>query len=572
MAESVIRLLRQQGFSELACQFARFVERQGGDQLVTVSAALVSEAVLQGQVSLDLSTVGEQGSDLDTVLPETAADWSSRLLESHLVVMASEGSELDEVAPLVLTPEGRLYLYRYWHDEQQVNQLIAQRLHSLSVVHPEQLKQDFANWQHQVVGIDWQKVAVMMALTRQFCVISGGPGTGKTTIVLQLLKLLHRQDALLRVALAAPTGKAAMRLQQAISAENDVVIEAKTVHRLLGITEDNERGQYHADRLLPVDMVIIDEASMIDISLMARLLKALPKHARLVLLGDSEQLASVESGTVLADLCQHGIVFSDAFRTQLAAVTEIELPSNEVSASVFSDSIVLLQHSYRFGPDSVVARLAQLVREGDAQRLVGQLSAYADAVWQSDFSPQVIEQQASELLGEFVSAVKARRPAEQCLVLFEQARFLCALKQGPQSVDTVNVMIERWLMKQGIRTQHRFYHGRPILVTKNDYRHGLFNGDTGLVLYDECGQLSACFMTQQGIRWIALNRLPAHETAYAMTVHKSQGSEFERVCIVLPNVVGPVLTRSLLYTAITRAKTTLSLVADAEVLSGSVGR
>ena len=283
---SLVTQLRQSGFSELACQFTQFVERQDktGDELIVLSAALLSDAVSQGAVALNLSQVGAYGSELDAFLPETVADWIARLRQSHLV------GEPDEMAPMILTASGQLYLYRYWHDEQQVKQLIQERLKPVAIVDEVALQQVFADWHSGSEGIDWQKVAVMMSLSRQLSVISGGPGTGKTTIVLRLLHLLLKQNNQMRIALAAPTGKAAARLQQAISAQKALPVEAQTLHRLLGITADNDKGRYHADRPLAVDVLIIDEASMIDISLMATVMKALPLGACLILLGDSDQL------------------------------------------------------------------------------------------------------------------------------------------------------------------------------------------------------------------------------------------------------------------------------------------
>ena len=557
---SIMPLLRQTGLSELACQFAQFVARQDktGDSLIVLTAGLLSDAVSQGHVCLSLNQVGEQGSELDSILPETVADWMQRLEQSHLV------GKPGEISPMVLTASGQVYLYRYWHDEQLVAKLIRQRLQAMPVIDEVALKPYFDDWQSTQPGVDWQKVAVMMALSRQLSVISGGPGTGKTTIVLRLLQLLLQQDKSVRIALAAPTGKAAARLQQAISEQGALPVEAKTIHRLLGMTADNDKGRYHADKPLPVDVMIVDEASMIDISLMATIMKALPRHARLVLLGDSDQLSSIESGAILANLCRDGVAFSPAFCEQLLAVTGIALQHQTGTEMI--DSVVMLQHSYRFDQDSDIARLALAVKTGDDDGVIGCLLNGADVVWHQQFDSVTIQRHVAALYSPFFDAVKRRESAEACLALFEQSRVLCALKQGPESVDSVNTWVERSLIKQGWRTQHRFYHGRPIMVTQNDYRHGLFNGDTGLVLYDEKGQLSACFLNQDGVRWLPLNRLPAHETAYAMTVHKSQGSEFDAVCIVLPEQSSPVLNRALLYTGLTRAKLRVSLVASEPII------
>ena len=556
-------LLRQAGLSELAYQFAQYVERQAttGDSLIVLSAALLSEAMSQGQVYLDLHRIGIQNPVLTQHLPETVSDWLERLKQSHMV--GSEG----EMKPMVLTESGRLYLYRYWHDEQQVTQLVEARLNPMPIRAPDSLRQRFAEWPSSMHdSIDWQKVAVMMALSRQLSVISGGPGTGKTTIVLRLLQLLLEQDKNLNIALAAPTGKAAARLQQAVTERSELDVEAKTLHRLLGITPDNETGRYNAERPVAVDVLIIDEASMIDISLMATLLKSLPVDARLVLLGDSDQLSSIESGAVLADLCREGAVFSEAFCQQVLAMTGFTLPKPTTTKQSVTDNVVMLQHSYRFDETSDIGQLSLAVRQVDDEGLIQTLLDHPGPIWHQQLDQVAIEQHVMPMYADYFEAIRLRQPAESCLTLFEKNRVLCALKQGPQSVDSVNGWVERQLSRQGWRTQQRFYHGRPIMVIQNDYRHGLFNGDTGLIHYDEQGKLSACFLGEEGVRWLPLNRLPAHETAYAMTVHKSQGSEFENVCIVLPEQSSPILSKALLYTAITRAKQQVLLVTPEQSL------
>ncbi len=557
----LIMQLRQAGLSELACQFAGFIARQDttSNNAVLVAAAYLSDAVSRGDIALELSSLSNLPMTLLDIVPKDVRGWMDELRKSDWV-----GVEGDK-APLILTTSGRLYLYRYWHDEQQVNQMVSARLISSPVSDYVSLKRDFANWSHEQAGIDWQKVAVMMALSRQFSVISGGPGTGKTTVVVTLIRYLLNQYGELRIALAAPTGKAAMRLQQAVTDASISTCSAQTIHRLLGINENKEVGRYSRNQPLPVDVLIVDEASMIDITLMKVLMQSLSSSTKLVLIGDSDQLRSVESGTVLADLCRHGVAFSNTFQRQLKEVTDIDLPANFAGESILQDSLVLLQHSYRFGSDSVIGRLAQAIKHNEVKTVLDILSD--DGVgWQQQLSIKHYQSQAIFLYHDFFDAVKQRQSAEQCLKLFEQSRILCALKQGIGSVEMVNMAIERYLSQQGWRTQHRFYHGRPILITQNDYRHGLFNGDTGLILFNEQGHLAACFLAVEGVRWLALNRLPAHDTAFAMTVHKSQGSEFEQVGVVLPDKVNPILDKALLYTAVTRSKRALNIMASEPIL------
>jgi len=551
--------LRQAGFSELACQFARFIDRlnQGEDELVAIVAALLSDAVDQGHVCLNLDFVSQQ----ELVPCDDKKELLSRLQKSH--VIGTDG----DYKPLIVTDDGLLYLYRYWQDEQVVAKALRQRCQLIALTKPDKLLQDFADWQSSHDGVDWQKIAVLMALTRQFSVISGGPGTGKTTIVLRLLKMLYGQNNTLKIALAAPTGKAAARLQQSIADSGKTSLEAKTVHRLLGITANNDKGRYSQQRPLPIDVLIVDEASMIDISLMAKLMHALPDKTRLILLGDSQQLASVESGAVLANLCAKTPQFSAEFSQQINKFMGIKLSSTEDNESVLNDSVVLLLHSYRFDENSDIGQLAKAVQLGDVQAVYSVIEQALTPLWQQQLDAVTIQQHVFERYQAYFNAVSQGNNALACLTAFEQYHVLCALKQGPHSVASVNELLERKLQQQGWKTHQDFYPGRPIMVVQNDYRQGLFNGDTGLILFDQYGELRACFMVDNAVRWVELSRLPAHETAFAMTIHKSQGSEFDNVTILLPEQECALLNRSLLYTAITRAKKQLSLLSTEIILA-----
>jgi len=554
--------LRQAGFSELACQFARFVDRlnHSDDDVVATIAALLTDAVSQGHVCLNLDYVFQH----DLVQCEDKSDLLTRLTSSNVV-----GGNGD-YKPLILTNDGLLYLYRYWQDEHVVAQAIRQRCQSIELVNVDEAQRYFSEWQSSHDGIDWQKVAVLMALTHQFSVISGGPGTGKTTIVLRLLQMLYGQESTLKVALAAPTGKAAARLQQAISDSGQPSLEAKTLHRLLGITAKNDKGRYSEKSPLAIDVLIVDEASMIDISLMAKLMQALPAEARLILLGDSQQLASVESGAVLANLCANTPQFSSEFIEQINTCTGSDLGDCEQQESLLHDSVVLLQHSYRFDDTSDIGQLAKTVQSGDIQAVYSVIEKAATPLWQQQLDVMSVQNHVFELYQSYFDAVAAHKDAISCLNLFENYQVLCALKQGPHSVSSVNELIEKKLQKQGWKTHKDFYLGRPIIVTQNDYRQRLFNGDTGLVLHNEQGDLKACFINDNELRWIELSRLPSHETAFAMTIHKSQGSEFDNVSILLPEEESPLLNRELLYTAITRAKKQLILLSTEMILAKTV--
>ncbi len=566
-----LNLLRQHGFSELACQFAAFIDRkeQGEHPVISLTAGLLTEAMAQGHVCLNLAHLPETLQAMADLLPGSIEDWQAALKAGKSV------GEPGEYKPLILTDEGLLYLYRYWLDERDVADAIRQRLHQVEDLDVFQLNKDLADWHNPVEGIDWQKVAVAIALSWHIAVISGGPGTGKTTIVLKILQCLSKQSDDLRIGLAAPTGKAAARLQQSISREQN--LEVKTLHRLLGITEHNEQGRYNAERTLPLDVLIIDEASMIDISLMAKLMRAMPQKARLILLGDSQQLASVESGAVLANLSEgeqgH---FSDEFMIQFHALNmEKYQPSSlsrgdgQSASHILTDSFVRLQHSYRFDKDSLIGQLASQVNTGHSDNAIHLLQAQPESTWLPP-DEQSLLNTVSKGYQTFIDAVENEARPQQILQAFDEFRVLAALKQGPQSVTSVNRMMTRLLAQRGWRTAQTYYPGRPIMITQNDYRQQLFNGDIGVILRDEQGQLKACFYFGEELRWVGLNRLPAHETVFAMTVHKSQGSEFDAISILLPDEISPILNRELLYTAITRARKTLSILATEQVLRHTI--
>ena len=522
---NALKLLREAGFSELAYQFAAYISRQQQNEepIVTLTAGLLSETISEGHVCLNLNDFQSLNPVIQSAIPE-ASLWLELLQNSE--VIGAPG----EFKPLVLTSDGLLYLYRYWQSEQQVAIAIQRRLKDGDTLPAaENLSTFMVEWQNNLPDTDWQKVAVLSALRRQLCVISGGPGTGKTTVVLKILQCLQLNDDKPRVALAAPTGKAAARLQQAISQHTGEQYVAKTLHRLLGISARFDQGRYSAERPLPVDMLIVDEASMIDINLMAITLKALPLHARLILLGDSDQLASVESGAVLANLCADTPDFSADFRSWVKQISEIELPVSR-DDNPLQDSLVKLKHSYRFAAGGQVGQLAQAVNRGDAELVNQSLSALTVP------STENIQAQLLNGYQHFIETIEKRADAVSCIQAFEAYRMLCAVKNGAQSVYSVNQLMSQLLAKRGWRTAQPYYPGRPVMITQNHYRQNLFNGDIGLVLPTAEGELQACFLFGEELRWLPLSRLPAHETVFAMTVHKSQGSEFDHVSLLLRRV------------------------------------
>lgn len=536
--------------------------------LLRTVVSLLSQAVGQGHVCLDLEEIAGQivripGQDEPLRLPDAAS------LIAALRSLPTLGGP-GEHCPLILDDAGRLYLYRYFRYEALLAEAIRARAASENAeieeaALAEQLDRYFASDESEE---DRQRQAALTALRRRFSVISGGPGTGKTTTVVRILGLLLEQPGgeRLRIAMAAPTGKAAARLASSIASLRDslpcadevkraIPSQVTTIHRLLG-TLPGSTGFRHDERNpLPCDAVIVDEASMVDLPLMTALVTALPPHARLVLIGDRDQLASVEAGAVLGDICRAA-----------------ESPGSSIAGCV-----TVLDRNYRFGDGSGIAALSRAVNAGDdreALRLLTDADSAAISIEATPPRETIKKRLAAPVLDGFRAYLEAEMPAE-ALRCFDRFRILTALREGQWGATGMNHAAETLLHEAAlIRRDTLFYRGRPVLVTENDYTHKLFNGDTGIIFPDpETGNLRAYFAAPDGtVRAIPPEFLPKHETAFAMTVHKSQGSEFERVLMVLPPDDSVLLTRELIYTGITRAKQSVTIWSDELVFSAAVKR
>ncbi|WP_153913684.1 exodeoxyribonuclease V subunit alpha [Shewanella sp. TC10] len=533
--------------------------------------------------------------------------------------------EPNENAPLIIE-HGRLYLNKYYHFETQV----AERLNHMATIDlavdtqvlPAYLNDlfDEASPAQAPQKINWQKVATATALTKALAVITGGPGTGKTTTVTKLLLLLLTQEAL-TIRLVAPTGKAAARLSESIKASksrllaqvsqtgkpelvaalNNIPEEAATLHRLLGVIPNSHAFRHNKDNPLRLDLLVVDEASMVDLPMMHKLLNALPSKARLILLGDQDQLASVEAGAVLADIC------SGLANTQLDSASHEALNRNQRlqpwrmryssqqaqllaqltgeatqqfvhQQPMIGDSLCMLMHSHRFKGDAGIGLLATAVNSVDISGIRREWQfGHQELTW----IEHQTEGQSLQLLQASVAAYSqylqmvldnhhqfeqgantAVHGAADIIDSFNQFRILCAMRSGEFGVDGMNLAITN-VLKQNhwIKPTQEFYLGRPIIIQSNDYNLGLFNGDIGLILQDELKpeRLMAYFIKADGsLLKVQPARLPQHDSCFAMTVHKSQGSEFEQVAFVLPqkpsNAQWQLLTKELVYTAITRAK------------------
>ncbi|OWO81058.1 exodeoxyribonuclease V subunit alpha [Photorhabdus luminescens] len=496
--------------------------------------------------------------------------------------------------PIVLSHD-RLYLQRMWQSECQVAAFFAGN-QPIDNIQEQQLRavlDELFMLPEKIV--DWQKVAAAVAVTSRISVISGGPGTGKTTTVAKLLAALIKLDPDKKrvIQLAAPTGKAAARLTESLnSAVKKLPLtekqfacmpdQAQTIHRLLGAQPDSQRLRYDRDNPLSLDVLVVDEASMVDLPMMARLIDALPTKAKLVLLGDRDQLASVEAGAVLGDICRFAERgYSVTRAQQLSRLTGCRLAAgDQQNIPEVRDRLCLLRKSYRFNVDSGIGQLATAVNQGKSRQA---LSILQQPLKDICFYPLSDDEDYQRLLAETASGyhpylhlVAKQAPAKAILDEFNRYRLLCALREGPFGVSGLNERIEQLLHRQGLIRRpvgifSRGYTGRPIMISRNDSTLGLFNGDIGIMLRDENHELRAYFQLPDGqIKGIQPSRLPQHETAYVMTVHKSQGSEFDHTALVLPTQFVPVVSRELVYTAITRAREKLTLYVHEAVLRQAI--
>ncbi len=531
------------------------------------------------------------------------------LLQSGFV-----GSGVDN-QPLVLSGK-RLYMARYWRAAERIKHSLAVRLEQKVQLDDFALARkwlDLAFADAQEMLPDWQKIACANALLNNFSIITGGPGTGKTTTVLALLSTLQALALAdgaptgLRIRLVAPTGKAAARLSESIgntlqrlgwhknpqfkAVIDTLAVATGTLHALLGIRPDTVRVLYNADKQLDLDVLVVDEASMLDIELMDSLLAALPINARLVLLGDKNQLASVEAGAIFGELCQSNTdnKYSIEHSQKLFALTGQELAaSDKPITNALAQAVVTLKHSYRFDAGSGIGRLAAAVNSGDLpaiealrqnpMRDLSFVSVEKNAPEQWLYATGLLASDAYPALFKLVHQTPGLQsgPAEidawALAVLQQQARLqvLCALRKGRWGVQGLNSLIHKKLSQAGFieAQEDSWYPGRPIIVLRNMPGLGLSNGDIGIALnIPDSGQAAGkrvmiAFYGAAGgsVHWVAPARLPEVETVFALTVHKSQGSEFERVVLVLPEFATPLLTRELLYTGVTRARAKISLV------------
>ena len=572
------------------------------DPAIGLAVALAVRAPRLGHVYVDLATVRETATveteepvDLSALPWPDAARWPAALAGSPLV---AEGVDADADRPLRLLGS-RLYLDRYWREERR----LAADLAALAGAPPDGIDGDLlaAGIRRVFAGLHdgGQALAAAAAVRERFAVVAGGPGTGKTTTVARIVALLAEQasaagDPAPLVALAAPTGKAAARLEQAVHEEGralDVApavrdlllgLQAATLHRLLGWRPGtHSRFRHQRANRLPHDVVVVDETSMVSLSLMARLVEAVRPESRLVLVGDPGQLTSIEAGAVLGDIvgpATRGLRMRSTARTALAAATGAPVPATDPPGDTgIGDGIVVLKRVHRYGEG--IARLAEAIRSGDAERALAVLAeAPAGVVWVPEDPAESGDpaplRAAAVAAGRAVVAAAAAGDAPRALAALEAFRLLCAHRRGPYGAATWMRRVEGWLAAEldGFAAAGEWYAGRPLLVTENDYGLRLYNGDTGVVVADGPERLAAAFERRGAVARFSPARLGAVETVHAMTIHKSQGSQFGTAAVLLPPPTSPILTRELLYTGVTRARERVILVGTEAALRAAIDR
>jgi exodeoxyribonuclease V alpha subunit len=594
-------------FSSLDIHFANFIARlsETDSIYVPLAAALVSQKTGEGDVCLNLREYSDkrlQGEPEDRsgsyLTCPSFGEWVDLLLQSAVVGQGTGNT------PLVFDRDDRLYLRRYWEYEQCISNFIRHRTASFAPdIEYGSLASDFRKLSRtdSPEKSNWQNIAAIMAVTNLFTVVSGGPGTGKTSTVAKMIVLLNSQFGdrnNLRIALGAPTGKAASRLQEAIISTGLLpgsmeFPSATTLHRMLGTIPHSPYFRHNSENPLDADVIIIDEASMVDLPLMAKLMQAIPPSARLILLGDRHQLASVQPGAVLGDICPPGNMncFSEAFEKQIKKICGGNMPkaagSKTQKSPDMQDSFVELVDNYRFSDDSSIAKLSTAIKKGDGDAALDiLLSDETGQISWSDVPPtgELVER----LYGwkgfpQYDSLMHTQDP-DKCFAVLDKYRILCGLRRGPYGMQRVNGVLTQLLAGRPVSSRKHpqlqqdlvpFLAGQPVMVTRNDYSQQLYNGDVGIILpeLETDETLRAFFKEESGtLKKIGLALLPEHETVYAMTVHKSQGSEFDRVLLILPDQDAPLLTRELLYTAITRAREHLEIWGRKNIFRQAVKR
>lgn len=613
-------LIENSPFREIDHQFAKFCEQLNGASSEILQLLVLVLSYTTGQNHTALAVDSDQSLTVLLGLDEDEfPEWETITLpqfsvEDFPAVMGRPG----EAKPLIYDETHRLlYLHRYWSYERQLAQFIQHSLINPPTIDFEALQPVMAKLfarhpkapEASFTPIDWQETAAVVGLKNRFAVISGGPGTGKTTTVAKILALLLCQDPELKIDLVAPTGKAADRLVQSIRKAKEqlplaelgidpsaIPEEAGTIHRYLGVLPGSRKFRYHAENKKATQLLLVDEASMVSLPMFAKLFAALQPDCRVILLGDKDQLASVENGNVLGDITAAEKInaFTHAFKADFwhlannSAKPEL-LPVTE-HPTPYEDLVVQLAHSFRFDAQSGIGVLAEKVNNqsisaiSELHQLVEEFPDLSLAKLPK--SPEKLKNELKVYLktagiasgfAEYKQAVKAGDPA-LALEAFNRLRILCAVNDGPNGVNAINELITEILFPG---KNELFFAGRPVIIKTNDHNLKLYNGDIGILIPDEMGELKAWFPdgetivdgeAQLQVKAVSPVYLPEHDTAFAITIHKSQGSEFDRVLMILPERDSHLLTKEIVYTGITRAKKICDIWANEAILLESIQR
>ena len=586
-------------FSPIDLYIGKFLDSLtfGHQPDLRLAASLISRNLRDGHVCLNLREYASKNLDglerqVQPIVCPDLSSWVETLKKDSRVGMPGE------FKPLILDGQDRLYFHRYWQYEQDIADFIRQRL-SLKAeivadreIVREKLKFYFPEMDdHEMY---WPAVAALSALLNKFLVITGSPGTGKTTTIARILALLNDVSGdPERIALCAPTGKAAQRLEESVrrmkiasnwteKVKKSIPDEASTVHRLLRSIRFSPYFQHDENNPLPYDTVVVDESSMVDLPLMAKLMKSISKKSRLILLGDKDQLASVEAGAVLGSICFPVPLneFSNIFEKRISEICGKQARTSDRSPGV-QDCIIELKQNYRFTDDSGLNMLSRAVKNMEWENIELLVSNQSDSDIQFHTLHRT-KKMISDMIAIFVesyreyleAAVEDGGNPEKIFEMFERFQILCAMRIGIWGVEQINRLLEKSFADLGlIHFGATHYEGQPVMVVQNNYQMKLFNGDIGIILRDQTNdkKLKACFRDKtEGIRKIALEKLPSHETVWAMTVHKSQGSEFDRIALILSDADNPVLTKELVYTGITRARFSAGIWANHNILRKAI--
>ncbi|MBF0278567.1 MAG: exodeoxyribonuclease V subunit alpha [SAR324 cluster bacterium] len=572
------QIFRSANYNPLDHYFAsRLLQLADSESLeLYLAGGLTSHQASKGHVCLDLEKFCSQKLEwqdsqdqLQSMTLPGLEEWKQKLQNESVVGLPEENTPL-----IIDSHRGQtlLYLNRYWHYEQNLASSILDRAQQPVILDEILLQEGLQRLfppQNQEKNL--QRSAVEIALQHQFCIISGGPGTGKTSVVIKILSLLIQQakGADIHIALTAPTGKAAARLKESVVNGKQELLNsnhlsreegqripesASTIHRLLGVQKNSVYFKNNHEHPLSLDCLVVDEASMVDLALMSKLLDALPAKTRLILLGDKNQLSSVEAGSVLGDLCEE-------FEGKSASLEQC---------------IIHLQKSHRFDDTKGVGLLSREINQNSDQRAWEILENRDRGVTRNPLPvPSALKERLKkEVLEKYRSYLVTvhGKDAAAAFKAFKSFMVLSATRRGLFGSNNINRVIENLLREENLIPQETvWFPGRPIMITRNDYNLNLYNGDIGIILTDpQDNRLRTFFESDGGFRRIAPARLPEHETVFAMTIHKSQGSEFDEILLILPEPGSEPFGRELIYTGVTRSRNAVNIWTEEKIFKSTV--